>query len=57
MEAGVSWLERNRLADHAHLLEGDPRYGWSVRQRRDWNPPVGRADGKPRGGRRVVKAL
>ena len=55
LEAAVSWLERNRLADHAHLLEGDPRYGWSVRQRRDWTPPVGRADGKPgRGSGRAM---
>ena len=49
LEAAVSWLERNRLADHAHLLEGDPRYGWTVRQRRDWTPPVGPADGRKRG--------
>ncbi len=43
LEAAVSWLERNRLSDHAQALDGDPRYGWSVRQRRDWSPPVGRA--------------
>ena len=49
LEAAVSWLERNRLADHAHLLEGDPRYGWAVRQRGEWKPPVGNADGRPRG--------
>ncbi len=42
LEAAVSWLERNRLADHATALDGDPRYGWSVRQRREWTPPVGR---------------
>ncbi len=28
---------------------GDPRYGWTLRQRREWTPPVGRTDGKPRG--------
>ena len=49
LEAAVSWLARNRLADHADALEGDPRYGWTLRQRREWTPPVGRTDGKPRG--------
>ena len=49
LEAAASWLERNRLADHAHLLEGDPRYGWTLRQRGEWKPPVGNADGRPRG--------
>jgi hypothetical protein len=49
LEAAVSWLERNRLADHAHLLEGDPRYGCTLRQRGEWKPPVGNADGRPRG--------
>ena len=33
LEATVSWLERNRLADHLHLLDGDMRYAWSARQR------------------------
>ena len=46
LEAAVSWLERHRLSDHAEALEGDPRYGWTVRQRREWTPPGGRA-GKP----------
>ncbi len=49
LEAAVSWLERNRLSDHAAVLKDDPRYGWTLRQRRDWTPPVGRSDGKPRG--------
>ena len=49
LEAAVGWLERNRLADHVHLLEGDPRYGWTLRRRGDWTPPVGNADGRPRG--------
>ena len=48
LEAAVSWLERNRLADHAASLDSDPRYVWTVRQRREWTPPAGRADGKPR---------
>ena len=51
LEAAVSWLERNRLADYTVLLNGDPRYGWTLRQRREWTPPVGRADGKPRAAR------
>ncbi len=48
LEAAVSWLERNRLSDHAEAVEGDPRYGWTVRQRREWTPPVGRLDSHPR---------
>jgi superfamily II DNA or RNA helicase len=43
LAAAVGWLERNRLADHAHLLAGDPRYAWTARQRDGgWKPPVGR---------------
>ena len=42
LEAAVAWLERNRLSDHLHLLEGDARYGWAARQRQPWRPPVGR---------------
>jgi superfamily II DNA or RNA helicase len=34
LEAAAAWLERNRLFDHLHLLEGDARYGWTARQRR-----------------------
>jgi hypothetical protein len=52
LEAAISWLERNRLADHKAVLDGDPRYAWTARQRRDWTPPVGRADGRPRGAPR-----
>jgi hypothetical protein len=52
LEASLGWLERHRLADHVNLLEGDPKYAWTVRQRRNWAPPVGRADGKPRGAPR-----
>ena len=36
LEAAVSWLERNRLADHAEVLKDDPRYGWTMRQHQDW---------------------
>jgi len=48
LEAAVGWLERHRIADHTDLLEGDPRYAWTARQRGEWTPPVGRVDGKPR---------
>ena len=42
LEAAMGWLERNRLADQLHVLEGDPRYAWTARQRGAWKPPVGR---------------
>ena len=51
LEAAVAWLERNRLADHLHLLEGDGRYAFEARRRAgQWRPPQGpgrgaRADG------------
>ncbi len=50
LEAAIGWLERHRLADHVGLLEGDPRYAWSARQRGEWRPPTGPADGR-KGGR------
>ncbi len=34
LEAAASWLERNRLADHLHMLDGDTRYAWQARQTR-----------------------
>lgn len=35
LEAAIAWMERNRLADHLHLLEDDARFRWSsVRQGR-----------------------
>ena len=33
LEAAVAWLERNRLSNHLHQLDGDMRYAWSTRQR------------------------
>ena len=42
LEAALGWLERNRLQDSLHLLDGDARYAWTARQRADWQPPVGR---------------
>ena len=34
LEATIAWLERNRLSDHLHLLQGDAKYAWTARQRR-----------------------
>jgi superfamily II DNA or RNA helicase len=42
LEAAVGWLERNRLQESLHLLEGDPQYAWTARQRGEWRPPVGK---------------
>ncbi|MBD0271212.1 MAG: hypothetical protein ICV73_04710 [Acetobacteraceae bacterium] len=43
LDAAVSWLERNRLADHLHLLDGDRRYAFEARRRAGlWQPPRGR---------------
>jgi superfamily II DNA or RNA helicase len=41
LEAALAWLERNRLSDHLHLLEGDTRYAWSAakRKRTGWERP------------------
>ena len=55
LEAAVSWLERNRLADHLHLLDGDARYAWTARQRGEWRPPVGRADRRERRARSMAQ--
>ena len=41
-EAALAWLERNCLADFLHLLDGDARYAWVVRQRSEWRPRSGR---------------
>jgi superfamily II DNA or RNA helicase len=32
LEAATGWLERNRLADHLHLVQGDPRYAFTARR-------------------------
>ena len=47
LEAAIGWLERNRLAEHLHLLDDDPRYAWTARQRGEWKPPAGRTGRKP----------
>ena len=43
LEAARSWLERNRLSEHLHLLDDDLRYAWTARRRGEWTPPVGRS--------------
>jgi hypothetical protein len=44
LDAAVAWLERNRLADHLHTLDGDGRYAFEARRRAGlWQPPRGRA--------------
>ena len=43
LEAAVGWLERNRLHDSLHMLDGDARYAWTARQRGEWVPPTGRS--------------
>lgn len=32
LEAAIGWLERNRLADHLHLVRDDPRYAFRARR-------------------------
>jgi hypothetical protein len=32
LEAAIGWLERNRLADHLHLVRDDPRYAYTARR-------------------------
>lgn len=32
LEAALGWLERHRLRDHLHLLDGDARYAWDARR-------------------------
>lgn len=34
LEATVGWLERNRLMEHIHLLENDPRYHYTLMRSR-----------------------
>jgi hypothetical protein len=42
LQAAIGWMERNRLSEQLHLLDGDQRYAWSARKRQEWRPPVGR---------------
>ncbi|GJD51659.1 hypothetical protein OPKNFCMD_4414 [Methylobacterium crusticola] len=46
LEAALAWLERNRLQDHLHLLDGDARYAWTLRRRR----VAAGAERRPAGG-------
>lgn len=45
LEAAIGWMERNRLSDHVHLLEGDARFQWSAARqgRRGLRHGTGRA--------------
>ena len=44
LDAAVAWLERNRLADHLSVLDGDGRYAFEARRRSGrWRPPQGPA--------------
>jgi superfamily II DNA or RNA helicase len=57
LEAAVAWLGRNRVRDHLHLLDGDPRYAWQARKRTgEWRPPVGRVRRDGEGARRAAPA-
>jgi hypothetical protein len=49
LEAALAWLERNRLVDHLHRLEGDPRYAWTVARRRRavWSHLFAHSDAGP----------
>ncbi len=47
LDAAIGWLERNRLLEHLHLLDDDPRYAWTARKRGEWKPPVGRDKRSP----------
>jgi hypothetical protein len=47
LDAAVGWLERNRLSEHLHLLDDDPRYAWTARKRAEWKPPAGRDKRSP----------
>jgi hypothetical protein len=51
LEAALAWLERNRLVDHLHLLEGDPRYAWTAARRRQaaWSRLFAHSDTGPNG--------
>ncbi|WP_191057722.1 hypothetical protein [Geminicoccus harenae] len=56
LEAKIGWLERNRIRSHLELIQDDPRYGWSTRQRRTGGRPGyarqgGRALGRHERGR------
>jgi len=54
LEATLAWLERNRISDHLHLLEGDARYDWIARQRR---LELGHGDRPPRRRREAARRL
>ncbi|WP_191062568.1 hypothetical protein [Geminicoccus harenae] len=51
LEAVIGWLERNRIRSHLDLIQDDPRYGWSTRQRRTGRPPHDRRGSRASGRR------
>ncbi len=56
LEAEIGWLERNRIRSQLELIRDDPRYGWSMQERRTGmrpgnGPRGGRASGKQGRGR------
>ena len=56
LEAALAWLERNRLLDHLHVLEGDARYAGTAAIRRRWpwtesEPRLDSGRRHPRGNR------
>src|SRR3712207_1747256 len=42
LDAALAWLERDRLADHLHLLVNDARYTREARRRSAWWPHASR---------------
>jgi len=46
LEAAIGWLERNQLREHLHLLDDDPRYAWTARQRGEWSRRSGDRPGQ-----------
>jgi hypothetical protein len=53
LEAALGWLERNRLADHLAVLDGDSRYMWTAARRRGspWMQIVQQSRGTSEGRR------
>lgn len=47
LEAEIGWLERNRIRSHLELIQDDPRYGWSARQRKTGVRPGDDRQGGP----------
>jgi len=48
MQAALSWLERNRLSEHAKLLDGDAKYRWTDMRSRRFRLRHGTGEGMER---------